>query len=79
MINELDRVVLIDDFPHEGLKAGDVGTVVLVHQGGKGFEVEFVALNGETIAVITAHANQLRSAKSREIARVRAVELPLAA
>ena len=79
MINELDRVVLIEDFPDVGLKAGDVGTVILVHQGGKGFEVEFVALNGETIAVITANANQLRSAKRREIARVRAVEAPLVA
>lgn len=79
MISELDRVVLTDNFSEEGLKAGDVGTVVFVHQGGKGFEVEFVAINGETVAVITADANQVRSAKKREISQVRAVELPLAA
>jgi len=28
MIRELDRVVLNDDFPEEGLRAGDIGTVV---------------------------------------------------
>lgn len=79
MIRELDRVVLNEDFPAEGLRAGDVGIVVMVHQGGKGFEVEFVALDGETIAVVTAHAHQVRSIREREIARVRSVELPLAA
>ena len=56
-----------------------MGIVVMVHQGGKGFEVEFVALDGETIAVVTAHANQVRSIREREIARARSVEIPLAA
>ncbi len=79
MIRELDRVVLHEDFPAEGLRTGDVGIVVMVHQGGKGFEVEFVALDGETIAVVTAHANQVRSIREREIARARSVEIPLAA
>lgn len=79
MINELDQVVLRKDILESGLKAGDVGTVVLIHQGGKGFELEFVALNGETIAIVSVVANQVRAVRPREIPRARAVELPLAA
>ncbi len=50
MIKELDRVVLTVDLPEHGLQEGDIGTVVLVHRGGEGYEVEFVALDGETVA-----------------------------
>jgi len=42
-INELDPVALTCDLPERGLKEGDVGTAVLVHGSGAGFEVEFVA------------------------------------
>jgi hypothetical protein len=50
MMKEHDRLVLTGDLPEEGLKAGDVGTVVHVHRGGEAFEVEFVALRaGERI------------------------------
>lgn len=58
MIKELDTVVLISDVPEYGLKNGDIGTVVLVHREAKGFEVEFVALDGETIAVATLPAEK---------------------
>jgi Domain of unknown function (DUF4926) len=37
----LDAVLLTRDLPKEQLAAGDVGTVVLVHGGGAGYEVEF--------------------------------------
>ncbi len=79
MIRELDQIVLKEDMPKYGLKAGDIGTVVLTHKNGKGYEIEFVALDGETLAVVSVFANQLRTVGKREIARVRAVELPLAA
>lgn len=79
MIKEFDQIVLKEDLSEYGLQTGDIGTVVLIHQNGKGYEVEFVALDGETIAVVSLFANQVRSIKEREIARVRAVELPLAA
>jgi len=39
MIKEHDCVALTEDLPEEGLKAGDVGTVVHIHQGGAGYEV----------------------------------------
>jgi hypothetical protein len=71
MIKELDDVVLRVDLPQAGLAAGDVGTVVLVHRGGDGFEVEFTALNGETVAVVTLRANEVRPVGRREISHVR--------
>lgn len=79
MIKELDQIVLKENLSEYGLQAGDIGTVVLVHQNGKGYEVEFVALDGETIAVVSLNSLQVRSIKRREIANVRAFELPLAA
>jgi hypothetical protein len=45
-----DSVVLLRDLPEHRLKAGDIGTVVLVHDGGAGYEVEFSTLAGETMA-----------------------------
>jgi hypothetical protein len=74
MIKELDSVVLCSDLPETGLKAGDVGTIVLEHAGAKGFEVEFVALDGETIAVVTLSASQVREISGGEIAHAREVE-----
>jgi hypothetical protein len=44
---------------------------VLVHQGGKGYEVEFTTLDGETVAVVTLLASQVRPAREREIAHAR--------
>ncbi|MEH2384574.1 MAG: DUF4926 domain-containing protein [Nostoc sp.] len=52
MIQELDRVILTSDLPEYSLEQGDIGIVVLVHQGGKGYEVEFVTLDGETVAIV---------------------------
>jgi len=42
MIKEHDCIVLATDLPKEGLVVGDIGTVVHVHQGGAGYEVEFM-------------------------------------
>jgi hypothetical protein len=71
MIQELDSVVLTTDLPEYGLIEGDIGTVVLVHQDGKGYEVEFVTLDGETVAVISLFPTQLRPIGRREIAQAR--------
>jgi hypothetical protein len=77
MIRELERVVLTEDMPDQDLRQGDIGTVVLVHRGGEGFEVEFVTLDGETVAVVTLVASQLRPIGRREIAHVRPLEKQL--
>jgi hypothetical protein len=73
MIREHDRVVLTADLPSEKLARGDVGTVVHVYQGGTAFEVEFVALDGETVAVVTLEQAQIRPVEHREITHARRV------
>lgn len=73
MIHELESVVLETDIPESGLKRGDIGTVVMLHKGGEGAEVEFVALDGETVALITLRASQIRPIRHREIAHARVV------
>ena len=74
MIRELDTFVLACDLPEHRLKAGDVGTVVLVHPGGA-YEVEFMALDGETLAVVSLREDQLRAIGRREIAHARPVQV----
>jgi hypothetical protein len=72
-IREHDRVVLTTDLPGNKLAAGDVGTVVHVHRAGKAFEVEFVALDGETVAIVTLEHAQVRPVERREITHARRV------
>lgn len=73
MINELDRVVLTRPVAKLRLEPGDIGTVVLVHESGRGFEVEFVTLDGETYAVTTLSADDVRPISHNEIAHARTV------
>jgi len=73
MIKEHDCVVLTADLPTEGLAAGDIGTVVHVHKGGEGYEIEFMTLDGQTVAVSTLLANQVRPIARGEIAHARSL------
>ena len=73
MIAEHDRVVLTAELPGTSLTAGDIGTVVHVYQGRHAFEVEFVALDGEAVAVATVTSQQVRPVAPREIAHARTV------
>ena len=73
MIDELDEVVLTCDLPDHGLAAGDIGTVVLVHDEGKEYEVEFMTLDGETIALATLRAEQVRPVQHDEISHARSI------
>ena len=59
MIKELESAVLTGDLPEHGLKAGDMGTVVLVHPSG-GYEIEFMTLDGTTVAVVSLPADKVR-------------------
>ncbi len=67
MIKEHNRVVLLKDIKEEGLKAGDVGTVVHIYRQGEAFEVEFMTLDGGTIAVATLSASYVRPVSNRDI------------
>jgi hypothetical protein len=73
MIKELEQAILTVDVPEHGLQRGDIGTVVLVH-GEDGYEVEFVALDGETVAIVSLRASDVRPIASREIAQARAYQ-----
>jgi hypothetical protein len=46
---------------------------VLLHPG-NGCEVEFMTLNGETVAVTSLSTDQLRPIRSREIAHARPID-----
>jgi hypothetical protein len=71
MIKELDTVVLTRDMPEAKLRQGDLGAVVLVPGDRKAYEVEFVTLGGETVALVTLPADAVRPVTGREIAHVR--------
>jgi hypothetical protein len=73
-IKEHDCVVLKANLPEEKLEAGDVGTVVHIHKGGVAYEVEFVTLAGETIAVATVEASQVRPVGKRDLNHVRELQ-----
>lgn len=71
MIKEHDRIVLEKDLPEKKLKAGDVGTVVHIYHQEKAFEVEFMTLNGETVAIVTLPASQVRAVGKKDITHAR--------
>jgi hypothetical protein len=71
MIREHERVVLTAPVPKERLEIGDVGTVVHIYPDGLAFEVEFTTLDGQTAAVATVEASQVRPVSSREITHAR--------
>ncbi len=70
-IREHDCIVLTTDLPTDGLEAGDVGSVVHIHRGGEAYEVEFMTLAGDTLAVATVLAGQLRPVSKRDVSHVR--------
>jgi hypothetical protein len=71
MIKEHDCVVLTKSLPESRLQAGDVGTVIHIHKGGAAYEVEFMTLTGETIAIVTLLAEQVRPLDRRDLAHTR--------
>lgn len=70
-VREHDCVILSADLPQDGLQKGDVGTVVHVHNNGAGYEVEFLTLAGETLAVTTVMPSQLRAVSKRDVTHAR--------
>jgi hypothetical protein len=61
-------------FQPEGLKAGDMGTVVHIYRDGLAYEIEFTALNGDTVAVATVESSQVRPVHKREITHARELQ-----
>ncbi|MXY08796.1 MAG: DUF4926 domain-containing protein [Gemmatimonadetes bacterium] len=73
MIQELDLVVLTRSIKEHGLQFGDVGTVVHCYADHQAYEVEFIDGDGETLAVLTLNASDIRLQVSGEILHVREV------
>jgi hypothetical protein len=71
MINEHDSIVLTEDLPQAGLEAGDIGVVVHIHGRSEGYEVEFMTLTGDTVAVVTLKPDQVREIDRRDVAHSR--------
>jgi hypothetical protein len=71
MIAEHSLVVLDCEPPHDKLNRGDVGTVVHVYKGGRGYEVEFVDGGGRTVALVTVNAGDVRPIEPGELLHAR--------
>ena len=71
-IRELDTVVLNRDMPELGLRAGDLGAVVHVHEP-DGLEVEFVTAAGRTEALVALASSDVRPIAETELVSVRSL------
>jgi hypothetical protein len=70
MYKLLDTVVLDRDIPESGLRRGDLGAVVDVHEP-DGLEVEFVLASGRTQALLTLNATDVRAVGDGDLIAVR--------
>jgi hypothetical protein len=69
-IRELDTVVLVRDLPDSGLRAGDLGAVVMAY-GREALEVEFVTASGRTQALLTLPVSDVRPVRDDDLLAVR--------
>ena len=76
------RVALKTDVPENGLRRGDVATIVEHHQGRPGqepgYSLEVFNAVGETVAVITLRESQIEPLSAMEIFHVRPLEVAAA-
>jgi hypothetical protein len=66
----LDTIVLDRVLDDHGLRKGDLGAVVEVHEP-DGLEVEFVTASGRTAAVLTVKAQDVRPVADDDLVSVR--------
>lgn len=65
-MDELDCIVLTEDLPEKGLNAGDLGTILLIHEPGgdyhgpEGYTAEFTESTAQTHAVVDLRPDQVR-------------------
>ena len=75
MIKEYEQVVLMEDLPEYELKAGDLGTVVMIHGEHAGYELEIFSADGRTLDVVTVEAAQVRPVSRRDVLHVREISV----
>ena len=78
MFREHEQSVLTADvFGDDGLelKPGDVGVIVHINTGGEAFVVEFMALDGDTVAIATVVPSQARPVTGTDLTHARNMEI----
>ncbi|MGP1347255.1 MAG: DUF4926 domain-containing protein [Phycisphaerales bacterium] len=70
-LQEHDTVILTVDLPQHRLRAGDIATIVHIHDNGAGYEIELTTLAGQSIAIVTVTGNQIRAVEPSEVAAAR--------
>ena len=76
MFKEQEQIVLnADVFGDEGeeLKSGDVGTIIHIHPCEEALVVEFMSLNGDTVAIATVSPSQARPMTNADLTHARTV------
>lgn len=61
----------------EELKSGDVGTIIHIHLDEEALVVEFLSLDGDTVAIATVLPSQVRPVTNADLTHARTV-LPTA-
>ncbi len=76
MFKEHEQIVLTADVvgdEEEELKPGDVGAIVHIHPNEEAFVVEFMSLDGETVAIATVLPSRARPVTSADLTHARTV------
>ena len=74
MFKEHEQIVLTADVfgdEEEELKPGDVGAIIHIHLNEEAFVVEFMSLDGETVAIATVLPSQARPVTSADLTQLR--------
>ena len=80
MFKEHEQIVPTADlFGDEGeeLKSGDVGTIIHIHPNEEALVVEFMSLDGDTVAIATVLPSQARPVTNADFTHARTI-LPTA-
>ena len=71
------RVVLLEDLPEHGLRAGDIGVIVEHYPAREGtpegYELEVFSAAGQTIAVVSVPVSAVREATAHDVLSAREV------
>ena len=76
MFKEHEQIVLAADVfgdEREKLKPGDVGTIIHIHPDEEALVVEFMSLNGDTVAIATVLPSQARPVTNADLTHARTV------
>ncbi len=76
MFKEHEQIVLTTDVVSdegEELKSSDVGTIIHIHPNEEALVVEFMSLNGDTVAIATVLPPQARPESNADLTHARTV------